>query len=64
MASALAMFAVAYVIAEIAMKTPRNMVSLGGMAALVLFTFLFSHNPARVCTVINQRTNECNDCSI
>jgi hypothetical protein len=28
-------FAVAYIVVEIGLKTPRNLISLGGMAALV-----------------------------
>ncbi|VDI31973.1 pyrimidine nucleoside transport protein [Mytilus galloprovincialis] len=47
-AGGLIIFAIAYIIAEIGFKTPRNLISLGGMAVLVLFTFVCSHNPARV----------------
>ena len=41
-------FAVAYIVVEIGLKTPRNLISLGGMAALVTFTFICSYNPAAV----------------
>ncbi|XP_021374213.1 solute carrier family 28 member 3-like isoform X1 [Mizuhopecten yessoensis] len=41
-------FAVVYVIVEIALKTPRNLVSAGGLATLVLLFYIFSVNPAKV----------------
>lgn len=41
-------FAVAYIVVEIGLKTPRNLISLGGMAALVTFTFICSYSPAEV----------------
>jgi hypothetical protein len=41
-------FAVAYIVVEIGLKTPTNLISLGGMAALVTFTFICSYNPAAV----------------
>jgi hypothetical protein len=39
-AGGLVIFAVAYIVVEIGLKTPRNLISLGGMAALVTFTFM------------------------
>lgn len=41
-------FAVAYIVVEVGIKTPRNLISLGGMAALVAFTFICSYKPAAV----------------
>lgn len=44
----LALGAVIYVIVEIALKTPSNLISLSGMAFFILFFYIFSYNPARV----------------
>ena len=57
-AGGLIIFAIAYIIAEIGFKTPRNLISLGGMAVLVLFTFVCSHNPARVGVIQTNRERE------
>lgn len=47
-AGGLVIFAVAYIVVEVGIKTPRNLISLGGMAALVAFTFICSYKPAEV----------------
>lgn len=47
-AGGLVIFAVAYIVVEVGIKTPRNLISLGGMAALVAFTFVCSYKPAAV----------------
>lgn len=44
----LALGAVIYVIVEIALKTPSNLISLSGMVFFILFFYIFSYNPARV----------------
>ncbi|XP_048754848.2 solute carrier family 28 member 3-like [Ostrea edulis] len=44
----LALGAVIYVIVEIALKTPENLISLSGMAFFIIVFYIFSHNPARV----------------
>lgn len=44
----LALGAVIYVIVEIALKTPSNLISLSGMVFFILFFYVFSYNPARV----------------
>lgn len=44
----LALGAVVYVIVEIALKTPSNLISLSGMVFFILFFYVFSYNPARV----------------
>ncbi|XP_060066328.1 solute carrier family 28 member 3-like [Ylistrum balloti] len=44
----LSIFVFVYVIVEIALKTPRNMISAGGLATLILLFYVFSVNPAKV----------------
>ena len=42
------LIAVIYVIVEIAIKSPRNLISIAGMAVYILLFYIFSHNPAKV----------------
>ncbi|XP_076437352.1 putative transporter HI_0519 [Babylonia areolata] len=42
------LFAIIYVVVEIGRHKPRNMISLGGMAAFILLFYIFSSNPAKV----------------
>ena len=42
------LIAVIYVIVEIAIKSPRNLISIAGMAVFILVFYIFSHNPAKV----------------
>ncbi|XP_062606330.1 solute carrier family 28 member 3-like [Saccostrea cucullata] len=44
----LALGVVIYVIAEVALKTPKNLISLTGMVFFIVTFYIFSHNPARV----------------
>nr|XP_022310861.1 solute carrier family 28 member 3-like isoform X1 [Crassostrea virginica]XP_022310862.1 solute carrier family 28 member 3-like isoform X1 [Crassostrea virginica]XP_022310863.1 solute carrier family 28 member 3-like isoform X1 [Crassostrea virginica] len=44
----LALGAVIYVIAEVALKTPSNLISLTGMVFFIVVFYVFSYNPARV----------------
>lgn len=44
----LALGAFIYVIIEIALKTPNNLISLSGMVFFILLFYIFSYNPARV----------------
>lgn len=44
----LAIGAVVYIVIFIAMETPENLVSLGGLAVFILLFYLFSHNPSKV----------------
>lgn len=44
----LALGAFIYVIVEIALKTPNNLISLSGMVFFILLFYIFSYNPARV----------------
>lgn len=48
LAGGLIIFAIAYIIAEIGMKSPRNLISLAGTIVFVLITFVFSKHPAEV----------------
>ncbi|XP_069110027.1 solute carrier family 28 member 3-like [Argopecten irradians] len=48
LAVGLSIFVVVYVIVEIALETPRNLISAGGLATLVLIFYVFSVNPAKV----------------
>lgn len=44
----LAIGAIVYIVIYIAMETPENLVSLGGLAVFILLFYLFSHNPSKV----------------
>lgn len=44
----LALGAFIYIIVEIALKTPNNLISLSGMVFFILLFYIFSYNPARV----------------
>lgn len=48
LAVVVAVLAVVYVIVEIALHKPGNLISLGGMATFLLLFYVFSYNPARV----------------
>ncbi|KAK3103289.1 hypothetical protein FSP39_018224 [Pinctada imbricata] len=45
---AFTVFAIVYIIVDIALKTPRNLISLAGIAIFILLFFVFSFNPAKV----------------
>ncbi|KAJ8301083.1 hypothetical protein KUTeg_020070 [Tegillarca granosa] len=45
---AIAVFAIIYIIVAIAIPSPRNLVSLLGLALFIILFYIFSHNPARV----------------
>lgn len=42
------LIAVIYVIVDVAIKSPRNLISAAGMATLILLCYIFSHNPGKV----------------
>ncbi|KAK7110215.1 uncharacterized transporter HI_0519-like [Littorina saxatilis] len=40
--------ALIYIIVDVSLHHPRNLISLGGMVVFILLFYVFSHNPARV----------------
>lgn len=48
----LAIGAIVYIVIYIAMETPENLVSLGGLAVFILLFYLFSHNPSKVTLIL------------
>ena len=42
------LIALIYVIVEVAIESPRNLVSAAGMAFFILVFYITSHNPAKV----------------
>lgn len=56
---AIFIFAIVYIIVAIAIPSPRNLVSLLGLAMFIILFYVFSHNPARVS---RPQTCKCNTC--